>query len=155
MDIKIQKATYDNFSDCVEALLFSDIGTTYFSDEEKGKNAIREALDDGTIYVAIADSVCAGFVWYLPTGAFHSFPYLHIISIKEAYRGKGIGKKMIKFVEDIVFNDSDKIFLVVGDFNPNAKRLYERIGYKQVGELPNLYKEGVNEYLMMKKRDEN
>lgn len=39
---------------------------------------------------------------------------------------------------------------MVGDFNIDAKRLYERMGYVVVGELPNFYVEGINEYLMMK-----
>ncbi|WP_313582485.1 GNAT family N-acetyltransferase [Lacrimispora sp.] len=28
-------------------------------------------------------------------GAFHAFHYLHLIAIKEEYRGKGIGKKLL------------------------------------------------------------
>jgi len=44
------------------------------------------------------------------------------------------------------------VFLVVADFNPEAKRLYEHLGYRQVGEIPGLYKAGVTEYLMMKER---
>jgi ribosomal protein S18 acetylase RimI-like enzyme len=45
---------------------------------------------------------------------------------------------------------SDKLFLVVADYNPAAKRFYERNGYQQVGEIPNLYRPGVTEYLMVK-----
>jgi ribosomal protein S18 acetylase RimI-like enzyme len=48
--------------------------------------------------------------------------------------------------------DASSNFLVVADFNPDAKRLYERLGYQQVGVLPGLYKEGVTEYLMMKEK---
>ena len=39
---------------------------------------------------------------------------------------------------------------MVADFNPEAKRLYESAGYRQVGAIPGLYKEGITEYLMMK-----
>jgi ribosomal protein S18 acetylase RimI-like enzyme len=42
--------------------------------------------------------------------------------------------------------------MVVADFNPDARRLYERPGWRQVGEIPGLYREGVTEYLMMKER---
>lgn len=51
-----------------------------------------------------------------------------------------------------MFQDSSKVFLVVADFYPDAKRLYESLGYQQVGILPGLYKEGVAEYLMMKEK---
>jgi ribosomal protein S18 acetylase RimI-like enzyme len=47
------------------------------------------------------------------------------------------------------------VFLVVADFNPEAKRLYERVGYIEVGAIPNLYREGMTEYLMMKSREGN
>jgi ribosomal protein S18 acetylase RimI-like enzyme len=85
-------------------------------------------------------------------GAFHVFPYLHIIAVKENFRGMGIGKKLLAFFEETVFSDNSKVFLVVADFNPGAKRLYEHLGYQQVGVIPGLYKEGVSEYLMMKER---
>jgi len=45
---------------------------------------------------------------------------------------------------------ADKFFLVVADYNPDAKRFYERNGYRQVGEIPNLYRPGVTEYMMEK-----
>ena len=45
----------------------------------------------------------------------------------------------------------NKFFLVVADFNPDAKRFYENNGYCQVGEIPGLYRDGITEYLMMKK----
>jgi len=38
---------------------------------------------------------------------------------------------------------------LVADFNAEAQRLYEQVGYKQVGVILNLYKEGA-EHLMMK-----
>jgi ribosomal protein S18 acetylase RimI-like enzyme len=75
---------------------------------------------------------------------------LHIIAVKEAYRGMGIGEKLLRFFEETVFTDHSKVFLVVADFNPEARRLYERLGYQQVGAIPGLYKDGVTEHLMMK-----
>ena len=95
---------------------------------------------------------CIGFLWFVKNGAFYSFPYLHIIAVKEECRNHGIGKKLLNFFEDICFKDKDRLFLVVADFNPNAKRLYESIGYVEVGYLPNLYRQGINEHLMMKSR---
>jgi len=53
-------------------------------------------------------------------------------------------------MENIAFEYADKIFLVVADFNPEAKRFYENNGYHQVGEIPSLYRQGINEYIMMK-----
>lgn len=46
--------------------------------------------------------------------------------------------------------NSSKLFLVVADFNPGAKRFYIKNGFKEVGRIPDLYKNGVVESLMMK-----
>ena len=62
----------------------------------------------------------------------------------------GIGKKLIEFIEAKLFETRDKIFLLVGDYNPGAKIFYEKLGYKQVGTIPSLYRKGIDEYLMMK-----
>ena len=102
------------------------------------------------MYVALIEEACVGFTYIIPKGAFHSFPYLHIIAVKEDYRDRGIGKALLDFSESIASKMADKLFLVVADYNPDAKRFYERNGYQQVGEIPNLYRPGITEYLMTK-----
>jgi len=91
-------------------------------------------------------------LWVILNGIFHSFPYIHIIAVKRENRGQGIGKILLKFVEDVYYKNYSKLFLVVADFNPSAKRLYERIGYSAIGDIPNLYRNGITECLMMKSR---
>ena len=100
--------------------------------------------------MAFIGEKCVGFTYIIPKGAFHSFPYLHIIAVKEEYRNKGIGKALLDYSEKIAYEMADRFFLVVGDYNPDAKRFYERNGYQQVGEIPNLYRLGITEYLMVK-----
>ena len=100
--------------------------------------------------MAFIGEECVGFTYIIPKGAFHSFPYLHIIAVKEEYRNKGIGKPLLDYSEKIAYEMADRFFLVVGDYNPDAKRFYERNGYQQVGGIPNLYRPGVTEYLMAK-----
>jgi ribosomal protein S18 acetylase RimI-like enzyme len=153
MDITIEKGSLKYLYDCEDALRNSDLGKYYFTDEGSCKRAVSKGLEEGNLYVALADGVCAGFVWCVPGGMFHGFPYIHIISVKEAYRNKGIGKKLMDFIETLLFESRDKIFLIVANFNPNAKRFYERNGYVQVGEIPDLYKPEITEYLMMKKKE--
>jgi len=112
---------------------------------------LEEGFAKDEIYITIdQDKNCLGFVWIIMKGTFHSFPYLHIIAIKKEKRGLGIGKQLLQFSEDICFQNSSKLFLVVADFNPDARKLYESMGYKEVGILPNLYREGIMEFLMMK-----
>ena len=151
--ITINQAETHNLIDCQTALLKSRLGEEYFTDEDVALSVLSEGIAAGEIFVATDDTnQCVGFIWYIQEGAFHGFPYLHIIAVKEALRGKGIGQQLLAYFEKRVFTDYDKVFLVVADFNPSAKRLYERLGYRQVGAIPNLYKEGVTEYLMMKEK---
>ena len=152
IEIKIIKAESSYQEDCVQALHKSELGKVYFPEEDKARRAIEEGFTKGEFYLAVNTDAkeCLGFLWYIPNGAFHSFPYLHIIAVKEQYRGCGIGKKLLSFFETIISQTSGKAFLVVADFNPRAKQLYKSIGYKEIGILPDLYKPGVNECLMMK-----
>lgn len=128
----------------------SSLGNYYFKSEGSARKAIEEGLEQGNLFVAIEQDVCTGFMFYITNGVFHSFPYLHLIAVKEEYRGKGIGKQLVEYFEKI--SNRDKFFLAVADFNPNAKRFYESIGYRQVGEIPGLYREGITEYIMMKRK---
>lgn len=59
---------------------------------------------------------------------------------------------LLKFVENVYYQNYSKLFLVVSDFNADAKRLYKDIGYSVVGDIPDLYREGITECLMMKSR---
>ena len=148
--ITFAKGNERHLKDCKDALCKSALGEKYFSSPVSAENAIREGFRQGNLYVALIGEECVGFTYIIPKGAFHGFPYLHIIAIKEEYRGRGIGKALLDYSERIALEMADKLFLVVADYNPDAKRFYERNGYQQVGEIPNLYRSGITEYLMAK-----
>ena len=114
------------------------LGEKYFSSPGSAENAILEGIRQGNLYVALIGEACVGFTYIIPKGAFHSFPYLHIIAMKEEFRGRGVGKALLDYSEWIASEMADKLFLVVADYNPEAKRFYERNGYHQVGEIPKL-----------------
>lgn len=155
MKISIAKAEIAHLGDCKAALLNSKLGEVYFPEEESAISTLTQGIAQEEFYVALDDrGEFLGFIWFTLNGAFHGFPYLHIIAVKQEFRGRGVGKTLLAFFEDAVFPKDSKAFLVVADFNPDAKRLYERLGYRQVGEIPGLYKDGVTEYLMMKVRAE-
>lgn len=150
MNIRIIKAGIRYLDDCEEALINSELGKRYFSKEGWGREHLEEGFAKKEIYVAIEDDKCLGFVWLKEKGVFDAFPYVYIISVKEESRGKGIGKLLLNFVEEVYFEKYSKLFLVVGDFNPQAKRLYESLGYSSIGDIKDLYREGITETLMMK-----
>lgn len=150
MDIQFEKGTVEYVDACAKAMENSTMCTSYFQSEESRKKAVMEGIDSGNLYVALYKGKCAGFAYFIPEGAFHAYHYLHLIAISEEYRGKGIGKKLLEFIENMLFKTRDKLFLLVGDYNPGAKIFYEKLGYKYIGTIPSLYRKGIGEYLMMK-----
>lgn len=156
MEITIVKGNKDYINDCEDALLNSELGRRYFSEKGSARKALMKGFNKEEIYIAVdKNHRCKGFIWFILGGIFHTFPYLHIIAVKKEERGRGIGKKLLKFFEDICFKDYTKIFLVVADFNLGVKMLYERVGYVEVGNIPNLYRAGVTECLMMKLKEDS
>ena len=153
MDITILKGSIDYLDDCEDALVNSELGKRYFSEKGSARKSLEEGFCKNEIYVAVEYNHCKGFIWVIKNGIFHSFPYIHIVAVKSENRGQGIGEVLLRFVEYECFTDYSKLFLVVADFNPNAKRLYERLGYTEIGEIPNLYRKGISECLMMKSKE--
>ncbi|MBU3072956.1 GNAT family N-acetyltransferase [Clostridium estertheticum] len=156
METKIVKGSIDYINDCEDTLVNSEIGIRYFSKKGSARTALEEGFAKEEIYIAMdINQNYKGFIWIILDGIFHSFPYLHIVAVKQESRNQGIGKNLLKFFENSCLKDYSKIFLVVADFNPDAERLYKKNGYIQVGTIPSLYMEGITEHLMMKSREEN
>ena len=150
MDINIIKGELIHLEDCYEALMNSDIGKAYFLNFD-ARIILIKGLENKQIDIALdSNEKCVGFIMYERDGAFGAHTYLHIIAIKEEFRGRGIGKKLIAEFEENTFKDDNMIFLMTADFNVKAKGLYERIGYKEVGVIADFYRKGINEHLMMK-----
>jgi len=153
MAITIEKGTLKHRKECKDILLNSQVGEVYFPRASMAEVYLKEGLSRGEIYVAIDKELgCVGYMWFTANSMFYKFPYLKNIVVKEENRSKGIGKKLLAFYEDIAFKSANKIFLTTSDFNTRAQKLYKEIGYKQVGIIPNLYKRGVSECLLMKSK---
>ena len=157
MKVEIKSAETEHIDACVSILQNSEVGKVYFCNYEKATELLLCGMAENGLFVALSETQeCLGFIYYMPKGVFGSYPYLHVIAVKEEYRSLGIGKQLMNYFEE---NCSDyattKCFLTVDDFNSRAKSLYERIGYQCVGELPDFYKKGIHCYLMMKVIEKN
>ena len=99
-------------------------------------------------YVAEEGSDLAGFLILNMQGAFVG--YIQTVCVAPARRGRGIGTLLVRFAEERSFRESPNVFLCVSSFNGRARRLYERLGYAPVGELPDYVVAGHSEILMRK-----
>jgi ribosomal protein S18 acetylase RimI-like enzyme len=153
MAISIIQGTSEHLDDCVEALQHSTLGQEYFPTQELASSALYQGFTNEEIWVAHDYEQCVGFYWLLPQGAFHSFPYLHILAVRQQLRGQGVGSQLLNDFERRAFAEASKVFLVVADFNPRARQFYRLHGYREVGVIPDLYRPGITEHLMMKERN--
>ena len=63
-----------------------------------------------------------------------------------------MGTALVAFAEERIFREHRNVFICVSDFNPGARRLYERLGYRLVGELTDYIVAGHSELLLRKTR---
>ena len=133
---------------CARMMSASDPWRTLRRDE---KICLRMLQDEGRErYVALLEGILTGLLVLNTRGAFAG--YLQTICVDEAYRSRGIGTRLIGFAEERIFREWPNVFLCVSSFNPDARRLYERLGYRTVGTLENYIVAGHDEVLMRKTR---
>ncbi len=107
-DIHIQLANMKYTDSCIEILQNSDLGRVYFSDYEKVANMLTYAVGQENIYVALDENEkCLGFIYYMTNGVFGSYPYLHIVAVKEEYRNYGIVKQfgLLDSMKNVMLGD--------------------------------------------------
>ena len=101
-------------------------------------------------YVAYRGDRLAGLLILNVKGAFVG--YIQTVCAAEEFRGTGVGTALVAFAEERIFRDFRNAFICVSDFNPGARRLYERLGFRLVGELTNYVVAGHSELLLRKTR---
>jgi ribosomal protein S18 acetylase RimI-like enzyme len=107
---------------------------------------------DTLLFIARDGDTACGFALLRERGVAGS-PYLVSIGVAEAYRGRGIGSRLLAHAEAHFRPRARHMFLCVSSFNDGARRLYERLGYVRVGELPDYIVDGASEILMHKRLD--
>ncbi len=99
-------------------------------------------------YLARQDGARVGFIILNMKGAFVG--YVQTICVAPEARGRGLGTRILAFAEERIFRESPNVFMCVSSFNPDAQRLYERLGYERVGELRDYLVRGHSEILLRK-----
>ncbi len=100
------------------------------------------------VYLLKTETELAGFLIVCMTGAFVG--YIQTICIDPIRRGQGLGTRLVEFAERRILAESPNVFLCVSSFNPDARRLYERLGYRVIGELADYLVQGHSEILLRK-----
>ena len=146
-EIEIGEATPDEREWCARLMAASEPWITL----KRGYDVLLPAaLDPEYVFlVARRDGAACGFIRIHPRGVAGS-PYVASVAVAGAERGRGVGKALLDATEAGCPKER-YVFLCVSSFNARARGLYERHGYRLVGELPDYVVDGFSELLMGKR----
>jgi ribosomal protein S18 acetylase RimI-like enzyme len=144
-------ATDEEAHECAQLMASSDPWQRLGRDFDQSYRMILDSARE--VYVAVDPSIptashIAGFVIVIMQGAFVG--YLQSVAVREECRGRGLGTALIEHAERRILRDQPNVFILVSSFNPDARRLYERLGYQMVGELTDYIIKGHSEFLLRK-----
>jgi ribosomal-protein-alanine N-acetyltransferase len=100
------------------------------------------------VYVALIKDKVVGFIVLIMSGALVG--YIQTVGVVPEWRNKGVGSKLLKFAEDVIFSKAPNVFMCVSSFNKKAQELYQRLGYETIGELKDYIVPGHSEILLRK-----
>jgi [ribosomal protein S18]-alanine N-acetyltransferase len=133
-------------SHCARLMASSEPWLTLGRSYEASLRIIQDPTRE--VFIVRGDEKLAGFAILCMTGAFVG--YIQTICIDPDHRGKGLGSRLVAFAEDRILKESPNVFMCVSSFNHDARRLYERLGYRVVGELTDYLVPGHSEILLRK-----
>lgn len=138
--IRIEKPACDKYrSELVQLLLANMHAHAYmdsFSEEDAKKKLIEMSTYIGSDMAIVfgcineADKL-VGFIWaYRHTFREENRMYVSLVQVSEAYRGNGIGAKLLACIEnEALRNGLSAIYIHTDANNGGAIRLYEREGF--------------------------
>jgi ribosomal protein S18 acetylase RimI-like enzyme len=131
---------------CAELMATSEPWVTLGRSFEASLRILKDSTRE--VYVARTGKEIVGFVILCMTGAFVG--YIQTIYVHPECRGRGLGSRLVDFSEQRILRESPNVFMCVSSFNRDAQRLYERLGYRVIGELTDYIVRGHSEILLRK-----
>ena len=102
-------------------------------------------------YIAARDGVIAGMLvgYRLPDPVVRPLVeleavapgswYINAVATDALYRGQGVGRTLMDFAEQLaVASRAEALSLIVAEENTGARRLYKRLGYRDIDRRPNV-----------------
>jgi ribosomal protein S18 acetylase RimI-like enzyme len=149
--MNVRPMTTDDITPLARLMASSPLWQRYNVTEASTARRLSDGLAQGmTIAVAEIEGEPVGFVWYVEHGAFNRSGYIMLIGVKPGMQGRGIGQALMEHAEKVLHASSQDVFLLVSDFNHAAQRFYARLGYQQVGAIPDYVIPGVTELVFHK-----
>jgi ribosomal protein S18 acetylase RimI-like enzyme len=119
--------------------------------EQAAARLLHAALDEprAVLLVAQEQAEVAGFAWFVRRGGFDRSGYLRLIAVDDRWQGRGVGQQLLHELERRHLTEGG-ILLLAESSNSAAHAFYQRLGYRQVGEIPDYVRPGLNERIFYK-----
>jgi ribosomal protein S18 acetylase RimI-like enzyme len=138
----------DEAEACAQLMATSEPWVTLRRDYETSLEILRDPSREVYVAVRVDAADVVGFVIVNMRGAFVG--YLQTVAVREDWRGRGLGTRLIAFAERRIFRDAPNVFMCVSSFNERARALYDRLGYEVIGEMRDYVVRGHSEWLLRK-----
>ncbi|MBQ4117447.1 MAG: GNAT family N-acetyltransferase [Oscillospiraceae bacterium] len=105
----------------------------YFKNTDFLDKVLSEALKAGQAYVAVdRNGEAVGYMSMKASDEMvDGLPCLTLLGVKDTKRGRGIGQMLIAFYVGVMSGlGFGECALVVNDWNPRARKLYDSLGFK-------------------------
>ena len=148
LDADVQPLNAQEVSECAQLMVSSEPWLTLHLPI---KSALAVLSDEVREVYAIHDAKGVnGFIVLDMRGLVRG--YIQILCVRSDCRGQGHGSRLIEWAEKRIFRESPNVFICVSSFNTGARRLYERLGFQEVGVLHDFVVRGHDEILLRKTR---
>lgn len=78
-------------------------------------------------------------------------PYIELLGFSPEYRGRGIGKQVLAWVEAEARYESKNLWVAASSFNQQALDFYQRLGFYPIGPIQGLVTPEQDEILLRKR----
>ncbi|MBI4014000.1 MAG: GNAT family N-acetyltransferase [Candidatus Rokubacteria bacterium] len=91
-----------------------------------------------------------GLAWVIGSRILTGAAYLRLLLVAEGHRRSGVGARLLTEAERRAREWANHLVLLATTDNTGARRFYERLGYRHVGDLPSFAVPGLDEALYQK-----
>ncbi len=150
VDLEIAPITENDYDGAAAAIASGLVFQWYGMTHPVARDFVVRAATDSIVVVARVGGRVVGVAIFRADGPMPVRAYLRVLAVAEGSRGQGVGRALLRYVEEQAFQQGPNLFLLCVDRNTDARRFYEREGYHLVGALPDLGFEGITELLYRK-----
>ncbi len=109
----------------------SDLPYLQQHDDLISENVMQKKVSDSQVIVAVKNGshlgwLRFGFWWDI-------FPFMNLIVVEEAERGKGTGRKLVEFWEKEMKYRGHELVITSTDANEDAQQFHRKMGYRDSG----------------------